>query len=437
MKVLGLDIGTTTVSAVILENGTVLESRTVPNDSALTDRPVWERCQDPKRIFEIASGLAARLLDHHPGTAAIGLTGQQHGIVYLDEDGEPLSPLYTWQDGRGNLEHTPGETWTDYLSRITDCGNLSSGYGLVTHFYNLRHDLVPKTAAKLCTIHDYVAMKLAGNRSPVTDASDAASFGLFDVEKGDYEYSAIRAAGISESILPALAKTPVIGRDAKGRPVCAAIGDNQASFLGTVGRMPGVMLVNIGTGGQFSVHTERYLDCPGLETRPYPLGGYLLVGASLCGGRSYALLERFFREVMQMNGSAPEQCYDKMAALLRDHPRPDDLPKVAPLFQGTRQDPKLRASITGLSTDNFTPLHLIWGMMDGMAEELHQMYLRYLDAGGTTGMLFGSGNGLRKNPYLQQAFETKFELPMTLPDTCEEAACGAAAYAAAALASED
>lgn len=434
MKVLGLDIGTTTVSAVILENGTVLESRTVPNDSALTDRPAWERCQDPKRILEIATGLAANLLDHHPGTAAIGLTGQQHGILYLDEDGEPVSPLYTWQDGRGNLEYAPGETWTEYLRRLTGCDNLSSGYGLVTHFYNLHHDLVPESAAKFCTIHDYMAMKLVRNRSPMTEASDAASFGLFDVEKGEYDFSAIRAAGIPAGILPALAKTPIIGRDEKGRPVCAAIGDNQASFLGTVGRMPGVMLINIGTGGQFSVHTDRYLVCPGLETRPYPLGGFLLVGASLCGGRSYALLERFLREVMEMNGSAPEQCYDKMAALLRDHPRPADLSEVSPLFQGTRQDPTLRASITGLSADNFTPLHLIWGMMDGMAEELHRMYLRYLDAGGAAGKLFGSGNGLRKNPYLQQAFETRFERSMTLPDTCEEAACGAAVYAATALA---
>ena len=46
------------------------------------------------------------------------------------------------------------------------------------------------------------------------------------------------------------------------------------------------MLVNVGTGSQFSVYTKDYMTCPGLETRPFP-GGYLLVGASLCGGRAY------------------------------------------------------------------------------------------------------------------------------------------------------
>ena len=47
--------------------------------------------------------LLDQLLERYPQTASIGLTGQMHGIVYLDREGRCISPLYTWQDGRGNL----------------------------------------------------------------------------------------------------------------------------------------------------------------------------------------------------------------------------------------------------------------------------------------------------------------------------------------------
>ena len=173
------------------------------------------------------------------------------------------------------------------------------------------------------------------------------------------------------------------------------------------------------------------MTCPGLETRPFPGGGYLLVGASLCGGRAYALLERFLRETaIAMTGSAPDSCYDAMAALL-DGQQPEDLPIVTPLFQGTRQDPSLRGSVTGLSTENFTPRHLVFAMLEGMAEELHDMYLRYLRSGGRPVAMIGSGNGLRRNIHLQKCFTRLFGQPLILSDCREEAATGAALFAGA------
>lgn len=63
--------------------------------------------------------------------------------------------------------------------------------------------------------------------------------------------------------------------------------------------------------------------------------------------------------------------------------RPDDVPAVCTLFEGTRADSSLTGSISGLTTHNFTPLHLIYGVMDGMADELHRMYTAYRQAGGT------------------------------------------------------
>ena len=59
------------------------------------------------------------------------------------------------------------------------------------------------------------------------------------------------------------------------------------------------------------------------------------------------------------------------------------MPAICTLFEGTRADSSLTGSISGLTTHNFTPLHLIYGVMDGMADELHRMYTAYRQAGGT------------------------------------------------------
>lgn len=427
MTVLGLDIGTTTVSAVVVRDGAVLTAKTLKNDAFLPDRPVWEKAQDVGRITEIALGVVTELREAYPQIERIGLTGQQHGIVYLNAAGEPLSPLYTWQDGRGDLPYDGQQSYAARLSALTGYP-LATGFGLVTHFYNLCNRLVPENAATFCTIHDYLAMRLAGLTVPQLDASDAASFGCFDLEKGCFDLPALERAGIDTAILPPLAKTPCIG--GQDLPVYAAIGDNQASFLGATNGDSGCMLINVGTGSQFSLHSPTLMTCDGLETRPFPLGGCLLVGSSLCGGRAYALLEQFFRQVAQMLGSPVESCYDAMSALLEGEP-PADPVKITPLFQGTRADPTRRAVIENLGTDNFTPRSLLYGMLNGMTEELHAMYRRYTEQGGQSGALYGSGNGLRKNPRLRECFERAFGLPLTLSANEEEAACGAAFYAAA------
>ena len=432
MKILGLDIGTTTVSAVVVEDGTVLASLTRKNGSFFPVQTSWEKIQDPTFILSVTKKSVEELFARFPDIARIGVTGQMHGIVYLDRSGVPVSPLYTWQDGRGDLPYDASETYAAHLSRLTGYP-LSTGYGLVTHYYNLQNGLVPAQATCFCTIHDYVAMVLAGKTTPVTEASDAASFGVFQVEHGRFDTEALSRAGIDPAFLPQVAAEPCIGRYRDSVPVYVAIGDNQASFLGSTGGNLNCMLVNVGTGSQFSVYTKAYMACPGLETRPFPGGGYLLVGASLCGGRAYALLENFFRQTVQMAcGSAPDSCYEGMSALLSETEKPADLPVVNPLFQGTRQDPTLRGSITGLSTENFTPLHLIWGMMEGMAGELHDMYLHYRNAGGQDVALIGSGNGLRKNIHLQNCFSERFGQQLILSECNEEAATGAAQFAAGA-----
>jgi len=430
MKTLGLDIGTTSISAVVYSRQEgVLSARTVRNDTFLPGRS-WERLQDPRKIRAIAMKAAGDLLKEHPDVQAIGVTGQMHGILYLDATGEPVSPLYTWQDGRGDLPHTTEESWVQYLSRITGYP-LATGYGLVTHAYNLHSGLVPDTAAKICTIQDYLAMFLSGRVIPVTDATDAASLGLYDLPNGRFDPEALKAAGICAGLLPEISDDLCLGTGPLGIPVFKAIGDNQSSFLGATGGRTDVLLVNMGTGGQISVYSPGYLQTDTLETRPFPDGGWLLVGSSLCGGRSYALLETFFRETAKLVTGMEISAYEAMNLALDSAEGVTDFPRVTTLFQGTRKDPSLRGSITGLSPENFTPVHLILGFLEGMARELQEMYQGYLDKGGPVpAAMIASGNGLRKNRHLRRVFEETFGCSLTLSENQEEAACGAAIYAA-------
>ena len=430
MKTLGLDIGTTSISAVIFQEKTgVLEAKTIANGTFLPSKS-WERLQDPAAIWQKAFRVVSELLLRHPDVQAIGVTGQMHGIVYLDTDGEAVSPLYTWQDGRGDLPFDETASWAEHLSALSGYP-LSTGYGMVTHFYNLHHGLVPENAVCLCTIGDYIAMKLAGLTRPRIEPTNGASLGLFHLGNRCFDPEALLRADIDGAILPKIADTPLLGIGALGIPVYAAIGDNQAAFLGAVGDRQDALLVNVGTGSQVAVYSSKFLRVPGLETRPFPDGGWLLVGDSLCGGRSYALLESFFRQTVKMVTGSEQSAYAAMSQALEEAGNVENAPCTTTTFQGTRQDASLQGSISGIGIDNFTPVHLMHSFMNGMAQELYGMYRSFLDAGGTAPeTIIGSGNGLRKNDHLCRTFERVFGCPLILSSCEEEAATGAAMYAA-------
>lgn len=431
MASIGLDIGTTTISvALVNEDGSERQTHSEAHCAALPERSTFERIQDPDRLFKLAVCLLDDLLNQCADqVTSIGVTGQMHGIVYLNKAGEPVSPLYTWQDDRGSQILEDG-TYASVLSRLTGYP-VASGYGLSTHFYHVRNGLVPESACCISTIHDYIAMKLSGLCSPVTDQSDAASLGVFDMINGRFDDAALLQAEIDPSILPNVASDPVIGTY-RSIPVCVPIGDNQASFFGATGGRSSGALVNIGTGSQFSVYCNTPIHCPGLELRPYPGGGYLLVGATLCGGRAYALLERFFADVVKMvTGSDAVSCYDAMEKRLEEMGDVSDVPRVLTTFGGTRSNAGLRGAFLDVGIHNFTAGHWTAGVLKGICSELYQMYETYLSAGGQPiDTFYGSGNGLRKNPYLQKTIAEEFSLPLVLPPYREEAAVGAALYAA-------
>lgn len=442
MKALGLDIGTTTISAVVvgMEEREILKAYTIPNGSFIeTDLP-WEKIQDPDKIMQKALGLLEEILQEHQDIGVIGLTGQMHGIAYLDENGKHISPLYTWQDGRGNIpvekilseDPVPEDALSEAGRSI--CGILEeeygvkahTGYGLVTHLYNCRNNLVPEGAAKVCTIMDYLGMRLTGRRTPLMHSSNAASLGLYDAKKNGFRADILQKAGADADVLPEVTDDFISVGSYKGILVSAAIGDNQASFLGSVENAADSVLVNMGTGGQISVLSDTYFTAKGIEARPFVKGHYLLAGSSLCGGRAYALLEHFFRSYAEAAGITGVDHYSVMGKIL-DEKNDGEKLKVNTTFSGTREKPEKRGSIKNIGTENFTPKALIGGVLEGMAEELYKMY-RKIEKGlaGPKTRMVASGNGIRKNRHLQEVMSEKFGMGLELAKREEEAAYGAA-----------
>lgn len=437
MNILGIDIGTTTVTALVLDTalGKIANSCTLQNDSFIEGLP-FERLQDPKKITDIVKK-AIKTVATDICVDAIGVTGQMHGILYLDENYAPCSPLMIWQDQRGNRLFDNGETYAEYITRATEI-KAATGFGLTTHFYNIKNNIVPQNAVMLCTIHDYLVSVLTAKK-PVTHSSDAASLGFFDLAKLEFNENALAVAGIDKSFLPDVIKaTAVAGKTScdflpEGIPVCVAIGDNQASFLGSVSQPDTSVLVNVGTGSQVSFVTEAVMPVTNGEIRPLTDGKYIYVGSSLCGGRAYAILKNFFSMCADMLGGSKENLYAKMDALSEDAFTLTDELIVNCEFCGSRENPAKRGSVENIGTENFTPQALICGVLKGVANELKDMYI---SANGllsfTPKHLVCSGNGLRKSKVWRDIFSKAFNMSTTLPTHSEEAAVGACVFAGAA-----
>lgn len=438
MLVIGIDIGTTSIcmTAMNAQTGKVVVTIASPNNSRMAGTQPWAALQSSEIIYQSICELLIKLepmLEEEGNIAAIGIASQMHGILYLDREGTPLSPLMTWQDQRGEVRLETGNTYTAELAQKTGYSSFATGFGLVSHYYNVHNGLVPVGSVQLCTIGDYIAMRLGGSLLPLIDITHAAGLGLYSLQNGCFDRQAMVAAGIDSEIVPKVVPShTIVGYWREQIPVITAIGDNQASFLGAVTSLSSCALVNVGTGAQISVFSDVIPSCSDLDARPFPGGGYLLVGASLSGGKSYSLLEQFFTEVCRtFTGIAGENIYQTMNELAKDALKDLQEPvKVRTQFYGTRTDPKSTGSFEVITQHNLTPRHLIAGVFNGMAEELLHYYQLIPEKLRTrVNIIIGSGNGLRANSALQLILQQQFELPLQLSDYAEEAALGAAIHA--------
>lgn len=119
---MGIDIGTTTVSIVLTdtETGKQLARETVEHNSFLQSSRPEQKIQDPGQIYEIVRELLAKMQGEHGLPDGIGFTGQMHGMLYVDASGMAVSPLYTWQDGSGEIPLEDGRICVEILSLLSD-----------------------------------------------------------------------------------------------------------------------------------------------------------------------------------------------------------------------------------------------------------------------------------------------------------------------------
>ena len=203
---LGIDIGSTTLSfdIVDIDTGAELDSITVPNDTWVAGKS-YENLYDPDRIVKTVMCELERITggDQYPRPECIGVTGQMHGIVYIDKSGRALSPLYSWMDGTGDqpLEVLDGKSAAKYLSELTGF-QVATGMGIATLLSHTVSGKIPEGAASLCTIADYVAMRLCARERAIMHSSNAASLGAFDLRRNCFLTDVLENAGIDCSLLP-------------------------------------------------------------------------------------------------------------------------------------------------------------------------------------------------------------------------------------------
>lgn len=451
---LGVDVGTSTITAVVVDvdSGGVERAATVPNRSettCVTDRGRGRSEWDAGRMADDAALAIGEAVAGAGPIEGIGVTGQQHGMLLVSDDGGPMGPFVGWQDRRGlDPAGGGGETYVDRMRRAAEevgargC-RPTAGYLGTTLYWMAENGELPESSFIACFMPDFVVSSLTGTR-PVTDPTDAAGSGLYDIHERQYHKGLVEALGLSCSWLPDVRSSAsqageLTGKHAEltglpeGLPVTVACGDNQASFAGSVADYAESLLINIGTGGQLSVHVDRAESTESLEARPYVDGRFLLVGAGLVGGRSYAWLRDFFREVgRSFFGAAGDgDLYEAMNRLAAEIPDGADGLSCEPLFTGTRREPECRGTWSGVGTANFTPGHMGRALLEGLAAQFREHYeeMDGLGCGGRT-KLVGSGNGVRKNRLLQEIIQDCFGMTISIPVHTEEAAYGAALLAA-------
>jgi sedoheptulokinase len=215
-------------------------------------------------------------------------------------------------------------------------------------------------------------------------------------------------------------------------PVFNALGDSQASFLGSVADPEQTLLVNLGTGGQICWQVPNIESpTPAIETRPLLPGSFLRLGASLCGGAAYAWLNQTVRAWLAEFGTIVDEdaVYERLNALVTGAKTLGGL-RVRTTFLGIRGDPAVRAGvIEGITLDNLQLGTLARATLNGMVDELAELYHARVGIG-PHHHIIAAGGAVWANPLLPVLIEERFGLPVQVLSQREAGAVGAAMLAA-------
>lgn len=427
----GIDIGTTNITLTSLD----LKTRTTrsyakrPNPRIENPDPLAYE-QDP---IAIERSVRELLLEVEDPIASICVTGQVHGILYYDEGGEAISPLYTWLDQRAMeiFDNQSSQTALHEEAGVL----LNPGYGLLTHYANRRLGSVADNAAGFCGIIEFITSRLTATLPTHSDPTCLATYGGYDPRTSTFDHTLLSEVfGTDQyTFLEPAQPFSIAGETASSIPVAYGVGDNQAGFFAAVPTWESQALISIGTSGQISLF-NRQDACPQtMELRPFFGRGFLCVGATLSAGKSYQTLHRLFSSVLHKGGSSleEEEIYTLMkeeAALLEEAAGLI----VDPRFSGSRLDPAVRGSIGGITLENLTMGSLVLATINGIVDELKSFLPSDSSARERLSSLVATGSAVKKNPLFHQALSRTFGLPVSVSQIEEGAGFGAAMIGAIA-----
>ena len=403
MWFLGMDVGTSGTRAVLVnEQGRLVSSASEEHAPFRTPHPGWAE-QDPEdwwraALIAIRSAIASAPEPHEP-ISGVGLTGQMHGAVLLDKDGNVLRPSLIWCDTRTQpqcdwLHKTIGY---ERLIELT-CNPALPNFTLTKLLWVKEHEpeIFAQTAHILCP-KDYVRFRLTGRYA--MDVQEASGTLLLDVTHRRWSLEVAAAAGIPESWLPDLYESTQVCAEISpeaaeltglrvGTAVVAGAGDQGAGAVGMGILQPGSVSATIGTSGVvFAATAEPIKDPKGrLHTFCHAETGlWHVMGVTQGAGLSLRWLkETFF---------AAEN-YDTLSAEAAQVSPGSDGLEWAPYLLGERTphlDPEVRAAFTGISTTHRAP-HFVRAVLEGVAYSLEDTFSLFADLGiPVTGIRLGGG----------------------------------------------
>jgi xylulokinase len=402
-KLLGIDVGTGGTRAVLLDaSGRVLAAATAEHPPISAPHIGWAE-QNPSdwwRALRVATPECLRLAGVAPGDiAAVGLSGQMHGLVLLDAAGEVLRPSLIWCDQRTGDQCAAIEAKIGRRRLIELTANPAlTGFTLPKIWWVREHQPeIWKRTRSVLLPKDYVRYCLTAARA--TDVSDASGTLMLDVANRKWSAEMLAASEISESVLPRVFESPEItgtiseaGARAcglrAGTPVVAGAGDQAGGAVGMGIVRAGVVSATIGTSGVVFAATDRpLLDpqgrvhtfCHAIPDRWHVMGVTQAAGLSL----------RWFRDQFGTRAetragasggsganTAPRDSYDVlMDEASGVHPGADGL-LWAPYLMGERTphlDPLARGALVGITAQH-TRAHMVRAILEGVAFSLRDTF---------------------------------------------------------------
>ena len=436
---LGIDLSTTGAKALLIDHdGRAVSSATTPL-SLSTPHALWSE-QDPREWWTATANSIARALATANATGqdveAIGLTGQMHGLVLLDADGEVLRPAILWNDQRCGAECDEIRARVGHKELVQITGNDAlTGFTAPKIVWVERHEPeIHRRIRHILLPKDYIRFKLTGTLA--MDKADGSGTMLFDLRNRTWSPKILDALNISPDWLPPTFEghetTGEVTREAAastglspGIPVVAGGGDQSAQAIGAGVVRPGTMALTLGTSGVVFAATESPLIepegrlhafCHAVAGRWHLMGVMLSAAGSLQWYRDKLACDRSFADLVEEAAAAPAGSEGLI---------------FLPYLSGERTpypDPLARGAWIGLTTRHGQP-HLTRSILEGVAFGIKDMFCLMRDAGlGSIDEVRVSGGGAKSLLWRQILADT-LDAELVGVSTTEGAAFGAALLA--------